>query len=88
MTRNQRKGKACEEAKKIEYQQKGNTIIETGKGHDFIAIGPKNKITHVEVKNGCHGLTPFQKKTKAKVEKNGGEYKIERCGCPTKMDDD
>jgi len=68
----------------MEYEQKGNIVIETGKGHDFIAIGPKNKITHVEVKQGCGGLTPFQKKTKAEIEKNGGEYKIERCGCNRK----
>jgi hypothetical protein len=79
-----RKGQACETAKKIEYGQKGCTVIPTGKGHDFLTICPNEKATFHEVKKGCGDLTEFQKKTRAEVTKSGFGYEIDRCSCTRK----
>lgn len=79
-----RKWEACETSKKVEYESRGCKVIRTGRGSDFVAVCPDKPLTFVEVKKGCGSLSKLQRKTRKQVEKNGLQYKVERCGCKRK----
>jgi len=80
-TKQQRDGRLCESAKRIEYQSRGCLTETTGRGSDFVAICPDRKPTLVEVKKGCGSLSKLQQKTRDNASANGFNYNVERCGC-------
>jgi len=77
---NQRKGRAAEDAVRMDYILRGYEVKRTGKGHDFrvrkrdLFTGKVVESKVVEVKSGKSNLSKLQQKTKKKKS----NYKVER----------
>ena len=75
--------KKCEDTwKKIDHDR-GCKIIPTGIGSDYLRVCPDEKPTFVEVKDGCHDISPTQKATRSDAKKLGFGYQVNRCNCDT-----
>ncbi len=74
-------GKDCEDFWKAHDRQEGCRVIRTGIGSDYVKFCPDEPPTFVEVKDGCHDISPMQKATRDIVTKMGFDYEIKRCSC-------
>jgi len=73
--------KKCEDSWKNYDLSRGCKVVPTGKGSDYLRICPGEKLTFVEVKDGCHSISKTQSSTRELVKKMGFDYKIARCDC-------
>ena len=74
-------GKDCENFWKSKDRNEGCKVIPTGIGSDYVKFCPDEVPTFVEVKDGCHDISPTQKATRGIVTKMGFGYEVKRCGC-------
>jgi hypothetical protein len=74
-------GKDCENFWKTSDKNQGCKIFRTGIGSDYLKLCPGEKPTLVEVKDGCHSISPTQRVTRDFAKKIGLGYEVKRCNC-------
>ncbi len=74
-------GKDCENLWKTHAKNEGCKVIPTGIGSDYVKFCPDEAPVFVEVKDGCHDISPMQKITRDIVTKVGFDYEVKRCNC-------
>lgn len=60
---------------------RGCNVERIDEGADYIRTCPGEEPTYVEVKDGCHDISPKQESTMREVREEGGNYEVERCNC-------